>query len=100
MATISIPEDASEVAILGRVIMVPGSPLSPDTARSILALSFAPADIDRMQNLAQKARDGSLTDAEQVEIENFERAGHVLSLLKSRARMALASQTDIHSVND
>ncbi|HSQ55352.1 MAG TPA: hypothetical protein VLM40_06370, partial [Gemmata sp.] len=71
MVAAAVAEGASEVAILGRVISTPGLPLSPEAARSILALSFGPADVDRMQVLAAKAREGTLTEAERVEIENY-----------------------------
>lgn len=89
MAAVSIPENASEVAILGRVLSDQGPPLSAEAAHSILALRFGPADVNRMNELAEKAREGALTEAERVEIDNYERAGHVLSLLKSSARTAL-----------
>jgi hypothetical protein len=42
-----------------------------------------------MNDLSEKAREGTLTAQEQVEIDNYERAGHVLSLLKLRARRSL-----------
>ena len=42
-----------------------------------------------MRELSEKAREGALTPAEQVEIDNYERAGHVLSLMKSKARRSL-----------
>jgi hypothetical protein len=42
-----------------------------------------------MNQLAQKARDGTLTAEEQVEIDCYERVGHFLSLLRSKARLSL-----------
>lgn len=89
MDAVAAPEETSEVAILGRVIATAGEPFSPEAARSILALTFGADDRQRMQELAEKARQGTLTEAEAVAIDNYERAGHVLSLLKSRARQAL-----------
>lgn len=82
-------DSTSEVAILGRVFQTDKSSLSPAAARSILALGFAQADQDRMQELAEKAREGDLTPAQQLELDNYERAGHVLSLLKLKARAVL-----------
>ncbi|HLG15699.1 MAG TPA: hypothetical protein VJH03_14530 [Blastocatellia bacterium] len=58
-------------------------------ARYILTLSFPQADIGRMRELAEKARDGTLTLKEHIELDNYEHVGHVLSLMKSRARKAL-----------
>jgi hypothetical protein len=89
MIAIAAPEEMSEVAILGRVIATESEPLSPEAARFILALTFGPEDRQRMEILAEKARQGTLTEAEAVAIDNYKRAGHVLSLLKSRARQAL-----------
>jgi hypothetical protein len=64
-------------------------PLSASAARALLAIHFTPADQDRMSYLSENAREGTLTDQERVEIENYERAGHVLSLLKLKARQTL-----------
>ena len=70
--------------------------ISPEVARCILALQFPQADIDRMHELAAKARAGDLTLKERVELDNYERAGHVLSLMKSKARKTLRN---IHAAN-
>ena len=59
--------------------------------RSILAMGFNPADRLRMQVLADKAKAGSLSTDEEIEIENDERAGHYLGILQSKARLALRS---------
>ncbi len=89
MSAVTTLEETSAVAILGRVLRTEGELLSPEAARSILTLTFSPADRQRMEDLAEKARQGTLTEAEAVAIDNYERAGHVISLLKSMARQAL-----------
>ena len=43
---------------------------------------------------ASEAGDGGLTDYEQREIDAYERVGHILSLLKSKARLRLDSSRD------
>jgi hypothetical protein len=63
--------------------------LPPQAAREILGLDFSDADKARMHHLAAKARAGTLTSDEQVEIDNYERAGHLLNLLQSKARRSL-----------
>ena len=45
-----------------------------------------------MRQLSAKAQQGTLTPEEQDEINNYERAGHVLSLMKSKARRSLKSR--------
>jgi hypothetical protein len=82
----------SEAAILER-IMNPDEPtFSPEAARSILALDFNELDKERMTLLAAKARDGTLTAEEQAEINNYERVGHFLNILQSKARRSLKNR--------
>jgi hypothetical protein len=68
-----------------------GKALSVAAARTILHLEFPAEDKERMHELAAKARDGSLTAAEQEEIRNYERVGNLLALMKSKARQRLKS---------
>jgi hypothetical protein len=79
----------SEAALWGRLFDPTSHELSTDVARYILTLSFPQPDVDRMRELANKARAGTLTLEEQIELDNYERVGHVLSLVKSKARKAL-----------
>jgi len=78
----------SEVAIFSRVLEHDQATL-PAAARAILALGFCQADKDRMRELSAKAREGTLTPAEQSEINNYERVGHLLNILQSKARRSL-----------
>ncbi len=82
-------EGTSEAAIFGRVLEPDRANLSISAAKSILALEFTHADMDRMRLLLAKAKQGKLTSAEQVEIDNYERVGHMISLMKSKARCSL-----------
>jgi hypothetical protein len=82
----------SEVAIFSRVLEPEQATLSAAAARAILALTFPEADKDRMRELSAKAQEGTLTDDEQAEIDNYERVGHVLSLWKSKARRSLKAR--------
>jgi hypothetical protein len=79
----------SEITILSRLLDAGKACLSPEAARSLLAIRFTEADRDRMRQLAAKARAGTLTPEERDEAESYERAGHVISLLQSKARKAL-----------
>jgi hypothetical protein len=81
--------NTSEAAILSRVLEPEKPTLSPQTARDILALDFGPADKERMHQLSAKARAGTLTPDEQVAISNYERVGHLLNILQSKARRSL-----------
>lgn len=81
--------NSSEAALWGRLFDPASGELSTDVARYIFTLSFPQPDIDRMNELAKKARAGTLTLEEHIELDNYERVGHVLSLMKSKARKAL-----------
>lgn len=79
----------SEAALWGRLFDPTSPELSPEVARYILTLRFPQPDIDRMHKLAENSRAGTLTLEEHIELDNYERVGHVLSLMKSKARKAL-----------
>ena len=49
-----------------------------------------------MHELAEKARAGALTLEEHIEMDNYERVGHVLSLMKSKARKSLKKARAAH----
>lgn len=70
--------------------MQPDEPaLSPAAAEGILALGFSPADQERANALAAKARAGTLTEQEQAEVEAFSHVNSLLTILKSKARQSL-----------
>ena len=54
-------------------------------------MGFKTADKRRIDELAEKAREGALNAQEAAEAESYERIGHFVSLLKSKARRSLAS---------
>jgi hypothetical protein len=62
-------------------------------ARGFLRLSFPEEDRRRMNELAEKASLGTLTAGEQEEVDSYERVGHLLPLLKSKARRSLKGST-------
>jgi uncharacterized protein YnzC (UPF0291/DUF896 family) len=83
----------SDVAILDRLIRPERDDLSAAAAaRDLLKIDFEPGDIERMHELAAKAREGVLTPAERAEIHEYDRVGHVLALLHSKARRSLKRQ--------
>jgi hypothetical protein len=82
-----------DAQILTRVIAPDEPTLSPEAARGILSLSFHDQDRKRMSELAEKARQGTLTDSEREEIEGFERISSLLGLLQSKARVSLKKTT-------
>jgi hypothetical protein len=80
-----------EAEIMTRVISPENPSLGRQVAEAILALGFQPVDRQRMEVLAAKAREGTLSPDEHTEADSYERVGHFVSLLKSKARRSLAS---------
>jgi hypothetical protein len=78
-----------DVAIMARILRPESGDMPLAAARAILKFEFPTSDQDRMQVLAQKARDGALTAEEQDEINDYDRVGHLLGLMHSKARTAL-----------
>ena len=58
-------------------------------ARDLLGLQFSLADQERMLQLLEKGNRGERTSEEDREADEFERVGHLLSMLKSIARKRL-----------
>jgi hypothetical protein len=75
-------------AIWQRVIQFEGE-LSPVAARALLKLKFSPHDHALMDELSAKARTGTLTPNEQIDIDTFERLGCLLDIVHSKARRTL-----------
>ena len=79
----------TEGAIWTRLLEQGGRPLSVAAARALVHLDFPDQDKARMRELAAKAREGSLTTAEEEETRSYERVGNLLALMKSKARQRL-----------
>jgi len=82
----------TEAAILSRLIEPGRSGLAPEAARYVLTLEFNDSDQRRMNELADKAREGALSPIEEKELENYRHVGHLLALLRSKARVSLKQQ--------
>lgn len=76
------------VEIWNRVIRLEGD-LSPSAARALLKLEFSSRDHSWMNELSAKARSGTLSPQEQIEIDTYERLGSLLDIIHSKARRAL-----------
>lgn len=78
-----------EADILARVVQADEPGFEAEFARALLKLTFGPGDVDRMNDLAERARDGELSDEERLDLDSYERVGTFLALLKSKARVSL-----------
>jgi len=84
-----IPHTITEADILAHVIAPDQPGLPPESARAILALQFDQTALARMNDLAEKNRAGTLTEAERIEMEKYLRVGQFLNLLQAKARVSL-----------
>jgi hypothetical protein len=81
----------TEAQILEQVVMPDQPGMSPELARAILDLRFDASAISRMNELAEKNRLGTLTEAERQVLEKYLRVGSFLNLIQAKARLSLAS---------
>lgn len=84
----SVVEGVS-LAILKRVLEARAPSFTPEAARALLALQFDQVDLDRMNVLAEKNRDGELSEVEWQELQQYLLIGHLLDLLHAKARLTL-----------
>ncbi len=68
-----------------------GRSITPDQARSILALTFDPDDDERVEYLFEQCNEGLLTGEERSEYERYSRVALMMMRMKAVARMALKS---------
>jgi hypothetical protein len=62
---------------------------SQKAARAILDLRFDPSTLSRMNELAEKNRQGVLTESERQEMDKYLEVGNLLNLLQAKARLFL-----------
>ena len=87
MPALATAQKISPVELRG--LIQPDTSLSAHTAQQILDLGFSSVEMERMNVLASKAREGELNEAEAAEIEEFNRLGHLLGMAHSKARKSL-----------
>jgi hypothetical protein len=87
MSTLSPPTYQSE--IISRAIEGQPEGLSPEAARYFLALRLDARDEVRANELADKARQGTLTDEEALELDEYRRSLRFMDIIKLKARLTL-----------
>ena len=87
MSTTTIPDHGAEILI--RTIQPEQGGLSSEAARAILRFQLTGDDKDRVNELAAKARAGTLAALERAELDDYERITALLELMQSKARLSL-----------
>jgi hypothetical protein len=85
--TPSVALDDAE--ILADVLRLGTPDFDADAARAVLRLGFSDEQKNRMLSLADKGNCGTLSQAEQLELDRFRRVGNFLALMHSKARLSL-----------
>ena len=83
----------STAEVFSRILEPHRPGLSAAAARSLLRLDFPPRDRERMNTLAEKARQGTLTAEDDQELNSYIEAGHLLAIIQSKARRSLRKAT-------
>jgi hypothetical protein len=69
--------------------------LTSEAAQRIVALRADPVDQARLDELADRANDGTLTADERAEYEKFRAVFHMITLMQSKARRLLDARTPV-----
>ena len=85
----TVPTSDRGAEILLRAIKPAEGNLSTEAARSILAFRLSVTDGERVNDLAAKARSGTLSVEERAELDEYERVTSLLELMQSKARLSL-----------
>ena len=80
------------IAIWERTIQPSRRSLDNGAAKALLSLKLSKRDLDRADALARLAAEGSLSDQDLAELEQYRTVGTALEFLKSKARRSLASR--------
>ena len=81
--------ERSEAAIFARVWEGTAGRMSFPIARHILKLRFSIDDKDRMHELLERNRAGTLSEQELEELDNFVKVADLLAILQSKSRKLL-----------
>jgi hypothetical protein len=83
----------TETEILEQVLEPNATGMSAEAAKALLDFRFNESAIARINELAEKNRQGTLTPAERVLLERYQRVGNFLNLVHAKARCALNAAT-------
>ena len=66
---------------------------TPEVAKYFLALDFTPDEHAKYESLSGRAAEGTITEAEAVELDELIAANALLTVLQSKARLSLRPHT-------
>jgi hypothetical protein len=80
----------TETEILEQVIESNAAGMPTEAAKALLGFRFNETAVARINELADKNRQGTLTPAERTLLEGYLRVGNFLNLIHAKARCALS----------
>jgi hypothetical protein len=81
-------------SILERTLIPPLDELKPAAAKAVLQMKFSRRDRRRINELSALARQGTLSEAQADELDFYLNLGSILTILHSKARVALKRRSD------
>jgi hypothetical protein len=82
---------ASDTAVLDKILEPLASAMTPEVAQCLVGLRAYAETQALIDNLGDKANEGTLTEAERRQYETYVRAGTLVSILQAKARKLLAN---------
>lgn len=87
----TITDTITESEVLNQLVTDEQPGFSKEAARAILSLRFGPAAIKRMNELAEKNRQGTLSETDRAALEMYLRVGGFLNIVQAKARVCLSA---------
>ncbi len=83
---------SGEAAIWARLIESQKGELTPEAAKYLLTLRFSDEDQARVQDLADRSQEGTLSEDDMSEFDRYLRVGNLLAVVQSKARLVIDHQ--------
>jgi len=80
---------SGEAAIWARLIESQNGELAPEAAKYLLTLHFGEKDQARVQDLAGRSQEGTLSEDEAREFDSYLHIGNLLAVMQSKARLVI-----------
>jgi len=84
----------TETAIINELPEPFASAMTPEVARELSNLKVSPETQSRIDKLAQKCNEGTLSEDERQAYETYVRVGNLFTVLRAKARMQLGNGHD------
>ena len=81
-------------SVMNRLLEPFGQKLTPALARELVDLRAPSEEQDRIDELAEKCNEGTLSAEERAEYEDYVRAIHFLGIVQAKARAILARKPE------